>query len=225
MSSPSIVNILYIYSLCNTKATSKQTLLLHGDGKKHRAKARAFHAAKLQQTRQTESAQDKTAMNGNTTNGEMLDNEHVEEQKVQDLSKCERLSANSETETGKLQTNKKRKLDESGSDGTGQKTGGDATDKIGNGVFQVEGAKAEDSRLKKAKHNGLKDYKNPDGVLKMKKLKKLVLKSLQESGITEGETQISGMLEQKINSSSRFSVDGKYVRLVAKDGNMSNLIV
>ncbi|KAF2297554.1 hypothetical protein GH714_038690 [Hevea brasiliensis] len=84
--------------LCNTKATSKQTLLLHGDGKKHRAKARAFHAAKLQQTRQTESAQDKTAMNGTP-------------------------------------------------------------------------------------------QMNPDGVLKMKKLKKLVLKSLQESGITEGETQ------------------------------------
>ncbi|KAJ9183782.1 hypothetical protein P3X46_007593 [Hevea brasiliensis] len=151
----------------------------------------------------------------------------MEEQKVQDLPKCDRLSANSETETGKLQTNKKRKLDESGSDGTGQKTGGDATDKIGNGVFQVEGAKAEDSQLKKAKHNGLKDYKvvesvskkqdskkkmklkkliksalrtNPDGFLKMKKLKKLVLKSLQESGMTEGETQISGMLEQKVRS-------------------------
>ncbi|XP_052487357.1 UBP1-associated proteins 1C-like [Gossypium raimondii] len=31
-------------SLCNTKVTSQQTLLLHAEGKKHRAKARAFHA-------------------------------------------------------------------------------------------------------------------------------------------------------------------------------------
>lgn len=39
---------------------------------------------------------------------------------------------------------------------------------------------------------------NPEGVLKMKKLKKLVLNSLGESGITEDETQLSGMLEHKV---------------------------
>ncbi|CAH2073836.1 unnamed protein product [Thlaspi arvense] len=31
-------------SLCNTKATSQQTLLAHADGKEHRGKAKAFHA-------------------------------------------------------------------------------------------------------------------------------------------------------------------------------------
>ncbi|KAK2431862.1 UBP1-associated protein 1C [Trifolium repens] len=35
---------LWLCSLCNTKATSKQALLLHAEGKKHGAKARAFHA-------------------------------------------------------------------------------------------------------------------------------------------------------------------------------------
>ena len=40
---------LYVFkfcSLCNTTTTSKQTLLLHADGKKHRNKAKAFHASK-----------------------------------------------------------------------------------------------------------------------------------------------------------------------------------
>lgn len=40
---------MYIHgSLCNTPTTSKQTLLLHADGKKHRAKAKAFLAAQKQ---------------------------------------------------------------------------------------------------------------------------------------------------------------------------------
>ncbi|RRT74978.1 hypothetical protein B296_00031737 [Ensete ventricosum] len=43
-----------IYSLCNTNTTSKQTLLLHADGKKHRAKARAFHATQKQSTQTVE---------------------------------------------------------------------------------------------------------------------------------------------------------------------------
>ncbi|KAK2973714.1 hypothetical protein RJ640_021545 [Escallonia rubra] len=40
-------------SLCDTSATSRQTLLLHAEGKKHKAKARGFHASK-QQPKQTE---------------------------------------------------------------------------------------------------------------------------------------------------------------------------
>ena len=42
-------------SICNTKATSQQTLLLHADGKKHRAKARAY-AAKQQPNQPEETA-------------------------------------------------------------------------------------------------------------------------------------------------------------------------
>ncbi|KDP33874.1 hypothetical protein JCGZ_07445 [Jatropha curcas] len=233
-------------SLCNTKATSKQTLLLHADGKKHRAKARAIHAAKQQQTKETEeSTQDKPSTVQITTNGELQDNKHVEEQNVLDVPKADKVHNDAGTESGKP-SKKKRKLDESRSDGTGQKNGGDTTNGIGNGVVQAERTKAEEmeSQLKKAKQNGLKDDRvvesgsikedtkkkiklkkliksalilNPDGVLKMKKLKKLVLKSIQECGITEDESQFSEMLEQKINSSSRFRVDKQYVHLVAKD--------
>ncbi|GER37133.1 cell growth-regulating nucleolar protein [Striga asiatica] len=71
---------------------------------------------------------------------------------------------------------------------------------------------------------------NEDGAMKFKKLKKFVMKSLKESGHTEDKKQVFEFLEEKvpsnsiflhcynveqINSSSRFVVDGKYVRLVA----------
>lgn len=36
------------HSLCKTTTTSKQTLLSHADGKKHRAKAKAYHASQKQ---------------------------------------------------------------------------------------------------------------------------------------------------------------------------------
>lgn len=39
---------------------------------------------------------------------------------------------------------------------------------------------------------------NPDGVLKMRKLRKLVMKGLAESGITDDETQLSEKLEHKV---------------------------
>lgn len=86
---------------------------------------------------------------------------------------------------------------------------------------------------------------NPDGKMKMRKLKKLVIQAIKQSGITEDENQLSEKLEQKvsvlrpdssilvvckatskysfvafslqINSSSRFTMDSKYVRLVASD--------
>ncbi|KAL7119817.1 hypothetical protein ACP275_02G085100 [Erythranthe tilingii] len=39
---------MWFCSLCNSRATSKQALLHHAHGKKHRAKARAFHESKQQ---------------------------------------------------------------------------------------------------------------------------------------------------------------------------------
>ncbi|KAL5149385.1 UBP1-associated proteins 1C [Glycine soja] len=61
------------------------------------------------------------------------------------------------------------------------------------------------------------DINHPDRILKMKKLRKVVLRALQECGIVVDDTELSEALEQKINSSSRFAVENKYVRLLAKD--------
>ncbi|KAL6496507.1 hypothetical protein OROGR_029765 [Orobanche gracilis] len=51
--------------------------------------------------------------------------------------------------------------------------------------------------------------------MKLKNLRKFVVKSLKESGFTEERNKVSEMIEQKINSSWRFIMDGKYVRLTA----------
>lgn len=202
-------------SLCNTNATSKQTLLLHAEGKKHKAKARAFHASK-QPPKPTEESTPNTQVP--TENNQKDENREVEESKEPQPSKV------SETESGK---SKKRKLD-------GELDSGE--------VIQVEKAETEETKCRKKgkrsvakedeavgfpKEDGEKKIKwkklitsvlksNPDNVLKMRKLRKLVLKNLKESGFTQDETQLTEMLECKINSSSKFNVDGKYVRLVAK---------
>ena len=44
-------------------------------------------------------------------------------------------------------------------------------------------------------------WQQPDGILKMKKLKKVVLKALQESGIVVDETELSEALHQKVSPS------------------------
>ncbi|XVF35085.1 hypothetical protein REPUB_Repub18cG0114200 [Reevesia pubescens] len=232
-------------SLCNTKATSQQTLLLHADGKKHRAKARAFHA-KQQPKQMEESAPDTKLSTENKVNGELLETKSAGEAKSQDLPKDGHVQMNSEAANGDILSNKKRKQDVSVRDDTDKNSGNDSKDEADNGeVIQIEVEKTEDTnrKSKKSKHDVVKEDKaesasikednkrkikwkklikaalksSPDGVLKMRKLQKLVLKSLQESGLDEDKSQLSEMLEHKITSSSRFTVDNKYVHLVAKD--------
>lgn len=191
-------------SLCNTKATSKQTLLLHADGKKHRAKAKGFHAKQQSQSEQT--AGDKKDATENVSNDESG-------QKKEDLPAPTGVGSNDVKEDS--QTNKKRKLE--------------SLDETGNGeVIQAEEAQGKSEPKKAKKKVDEKKIKwkklitsaldsQPERTLKMKKLKKLVLKSLKECGITRDESVIDEKLEHKINSSSRFTVDGKYVKLVGKD--------
>lgn len=217
-------------SLCNTKATSKQTLLLHADGKKHRAKARAIHASKQQPVQADKSATDAKVAVETAPNDEVRDDKNGELPKLQESSKQNNSKPGDEISSAK----KKRKL-EALEDDLVKKNRNDTSTDIGNGeVIQGEEATRE-RKLKKrgmvepnctsAVKNKIKWKKfiksalksHPDGTLKMKKLRKAVLKALQESGIVVDEAELSEALEQKINSSSRFAVENKYVRLLAKD--------
>ncbi|XVF88839.1 hypothetical protein PTKIN_Ptkin19aG0083100 [Pterospermum kingtungense] len=236
---------MHCCSLCNTNATSQQTLLLHAEGKKHRAKARAFHA-KQQPKQMEESAPNTQVSTENKVNGDLLEDKSIGEAKPQDLPKDSHVQINSVGANGDISSNKKRKLDASVTVGVGKISGNDSSDEVGNGeVIQIEAEKAEDTKrkAKKSKHDIVKEDKaepattkehnkrkikwkklikaalksSPDGVLKMRKLQKLVLKALKEFGVDEDKSQLCEMLEQKITSSSRFTVDNKYVRLVAKD--------
>ncbi|CAL9027616.1 unnamed protein product [Prunus brigantina] len=211
-------------SLCNTKATSEQTLLLHAEGKKHRARARAIHAAKQQPKQPEESALDTKPT---------PENKQIEEPKLQDASRVNAEQNSSEAGNGTLLAEKKRKLDASKNDESRKKTRDNTSDEViqsgkteANGkesqlekdkLVESSSAKNESSMKIKWKKLITSTLKSNDGVLKMRKLKKLVLKAIEESGITDDEAKLSDMLDHKINSSSRFKVENKHVHLVAKD--------
>ncbi|KAJ4731261.1 UBP1-associated proteins 1C [Rhynchospora pubera] len=83
-------------------------------------------------------------------------------------------------------------------------------------------------KVKSAKEDGDSEIKwkkiitsilksNADGVMKIKKLKKEVVKLLRERGITKDKDQLHDDLISKISSSSRFLVEDKYVKLVAME--------
>lgn len=224
--------------LCNAKATSRQTLLLHAEGKKHKAKARAIHAAKQQPKQTEESAPDAELPSENPPKAELLDKKDGNEPKKQDVSKVESGQNEREESNGNISSKKKRKLEKSDDDSLRKKTKDSSLDVLANGeVIQggKTGAGEKDSQVKqdkvsKSDHADEETKKinwkklitsalktSPEGVLKMKKLRKHVLKALKESGITGEEDQFRNTLEHKINSSSRFTLENKYVRLVSKD--------
>ncbi|KAL4029382.1 UBP1-associated proteins 1C [Cucumis melo var. makuwa] len=218
-------------SLCNTKATSKQTLLLHAEGKKHKAKARGFHAAKKQSNQTEETVPDQKPTAVDTPKCEGAENGHVGAEKSQDQLEAKSELGKLEEENGASHTKKKRKRD--AVDGASTEKTRDDDPSRGNGeVIQATKAEIEPIKDEAIASKPLKEdlkmkikwkklitsilKSNPDGVLKLSKLRKLTLKSIRESGVTEDETKLIGMLEQKINSSSKFAVEKKYVRLAAK---------
>ncbi|XP_030530074.1 UBP1-associated proteins 1C [Rhodamnia argentea] len=230
----------WLCSLCNTKATSEQTLLLHAEGKKHKAKARAFHASKQQPQQKQESTSLATLPPEDDSKSRVVHSEHAEEQKVKSISASNNAHSNSKVENGNSQSNKKRKHDGSEKFDRKKTTRHDNLNDVGDG----EVIQADKTEMKKSKQvatarenpedgchpneDARKKIKwkklikttlksNPDGKMKIKKLKKLVIEAIKHSGITEDENQLSEKLERKINSSSRFAVDSKYVRLVASD--------
>lgn len=126
---------LCISSLCNTNATSRQALLLHAEGKKHKAKARAFHAAN-QPKKTEESAPEAKLPSENPQNGEVLEKKDVEEPKVKDVSKVDHDHDNFE-----VPSSKKRKLDKTDDDSLRKKTKDDLV-ALGNGEV-IQGGNTE----------------------------------------------------------------------------------
>lgn len=233
-------------SLCNTKATSKQTLLLHADGKKHRAKARAY-TANQQAKSSEESAPTNNDSIANTPKDELPDakkeNGHSNGALEHDNSSAEKGNGNVTTKKRKIGTSKdddsakelakesgnghvneaevletpkkvkkaKHEAEENGEDKKAKcESGKDSTKmdatKEGSGKKKIKWKKLITSALKSTS----------DEALKMKKLQKLVLKTLQESGVTVDDDEFKTTLEHKVNSSTKFTVDGKYVRLAVK---------
>ncbi|WOL02995.1 UBP1-associated proteins 1C [Canna indica] len=222
-------------SLCNTNATSQQTLLGHADGKKHRAKARAFHAAQKQvngmvEPTSEEIADDKQLVKSVESNGSEKEKKSNEPND----------STNLVTEVNNQSSiQRKRKSDAISKDFL--KDNEKSADDLRNGeVIQAGETEEKDSQSNKEKHaedhqdkkckskeSSHKKIKwkklitctlksDPDQTMKIKKLQKIVIKMVQESGVTVDEPQLREILMDKINSSSRFVVDNKRIQLVSK---------
>ncbi|KAJ8467088.1 hypothetical protein OPV22_029640 [Ensete ventricosum] len=222
-------------SLCNTNTTSKQTLLLHADGKKHRAKARAFHAAQKQSTQtveptsNTEIADGKPPAKSIESNGFPKTDESKDE-----LNEAVKLVAKVENESSAKRKRNNEVIEDFAKDN--EKNVHD----LSNGeVIQAReiGTEGRPNKKKHVEDHHDKQYHgkefsqhkvkwkklvtstlktNPDLTMKIKKLQKIVIKMVKESGVTEDEAQLREMLMDKINSSSRFMVNNKKIQLVTK---------
>jgi len=171
---------LCIFSLCNTSATSKQALLLHAEGKKHRAKARAFHAAKQPPKQTEESNPDTKLPTGNTRTYELLDNEHSKEPKLQDPPKADTEHYNSKADKGTSPSKKKRKLDASVNDNSRKKTKNDTSGDLGNGeVIHSERALAEETKSQLKNDKVAESRSNKEQTKKKIKWKKLITSALK----------------------------------------------
>ncbi|PAN30025.1 hypothetical protein PAHAL_5G268300 [Panicum hallii] len=212
-------------SLCNTTATSKQTLLLHADGKKHRAKAKAFHASQKQANGAEQTADVKetgavpTIESAQGNGGKSGDHERDEEK---DAGKRKRVDdmAVEEPDNTKRQHLTSSNIGEviQSKDGKSENKTKSTAGELA-GVADCKSVQKQKIKWKKIITKTLKT--NPDGVMKLKKLQKLVAKELQECGLTEDKEGLHATLMDKIASSSRFNVDGKRVRLVAKNEDES----
>lgn len=178
--------LLFLCSLCNTKATSKQTLLLHAEGKKHRAKARAFHAANKQPEQAEKSTTNAVASPESNQKDEMPTNLNIEQQKEKDPPVVDSMHG-SEANNGSL-LSKKRKLEASENDSTRDVAGGSVPGELGNGeVIQIERTEKQKSKHqdKKAKHSATEEHKvvedssTKEGSKKEIKWKKLIKSALK----------------------------------------------
>lgn len=142
---------LYIHSLCNTYTTSKQTLLLHADGKKHRAKARAFHAK--QQPCQTQELTLNEKDGSNHSIGESVEaNCSMKTNGSIDGVSQKAATAFCSAAEKKSPSAKKRKLDASRSQGAENNEGSFAGDLSNGEVIQSEREADPECLPNKSKH-------------------------------------------------------------------------
>lgn len=162
---------MWLCSLCNTKATSQQALLLHADGKKHRGKARAFHAAQKQATQTGASAPDAKHPVEHASNGEVQVNDIAEQQKLQDPSKVNNSKSGNEISL----SNKKRKPDVVEDSPMKKKGRDNNSGETGNGEV-IQGERAEAAENESNLNKGMKVGVNKN--IKWKKFIKSALKSV-----------------------------------------------
>ncbi|KAJ3671137.1 hypothetical protein LUZ60_008563 [Juncus effusus] len=186
-------------SLCKTTTTSKQTLLGHADGKKHRAKARAFHAQNNPKKDINETPVADVAVETPVADVAVPPKNNTESEE----KKCNGVVNSEQSE----EKNIKRKREEE------EKEGPNCELKKKKG----EGEKCDGESKINWKKIITSTLKSNDGVLKVKKLKKQVIKMLRESGVNGDKDELGDKIMSKVNSSSRFMVENRLVKLVSNE--------
>uniref|UniRef100_A0ACD5VEJ9 Uncharacterized protein n=1 Tax=Avena sativa TaxID=4498 RepID=A0ACD5VEJ9_AVESA len=205
-------------SLCNTTTTSKQTLLGHADGRKHRAKAKAYHSSQEKENGSEQIPDDKEI--ATTEPPQLNDWKGADSERDVDKDAVKRKRTDSialeEPDNAKRQNLSNLKT----RDVVQSENGELKTKSKGAANEVVNGTNHQDTKKQKIKWKKIITKileTNSDGVMKLKKLQKLVLRELLECGRSEDKEQMHALLTEKIASSSRVSVDGKNIRLAAKN--------
>lgn len=120
-------------------------MLLHAEGKKHKAKARGFHAAKKQSNQTEETVPDQKPTAVDTPKCEGAENGHVGAEKSQDQLEAKSELGKLEEENGASHTKKKRKRD--AVDGASTEKTRDDDPSRGNGEV-IQATKAEIEPIK-----------------------------------------------------------------------------
>jgi len=217
-------------SLCKTTTTSKQTLLLHADGKKHRAKAKAFHASQKQKdgAEQTPDvkeagavpAKESAQVNGGVSGdrGKKEDKDAGKRKRMDDMTieepdntKRQYLTSSSvgeltQSSDVKSENKAKSKADELASGANCKSVGRQKIKwkKIITKTLKTVSLKSLILSYIVASfklyvvHNCASLFQNADGVMKLKKLQKLVSKELEECGVSKDKEGLRATLMDKV---------------------------
>lgn len=148
-------------------------MLLHADGKKHRAKARGFHAKQ----QASDTVQTNPSAENDATN-QVTENKDIGDSKDLNSSKVASLHDGSGVENNSLESSKKRKLEASENGDAHHKSGVDASSELSNGA-ETEVT----TRSKKAKLSAKEDHSKLDLTEKNIKWKKLIASALKSVSI------------------------------------------
>ncbi|CAM0881482.1 unnamed protein product [Alopecurus aequalis] len=194
-------------SLCNTTTTSKQTLLGHADGRKHRAKAKAYHASQKQENGPEQTPNDKEIGGAPTTEPPQLNDgkgaDDSEKKVDKDAVKRKRTDgiALEEPDNAKRQNLSYLKTGEviQSENGELKTKSKSAANEVLNGTNHLD-TKKQKIKWKKIITKILET--NSDGVMKLKKLQKLVFRELLECGLSEDKEQLHALLTEKLRAPS-----------------------
>ncbi|KAI3879487.1 hypothetical protein MKX03_014107 [Papaver bracteatum] len=209
-------------SLCKTSATSQQTLLLHAEGKKHGAKARAFHASQQPPKPAEESTPNVTDSTVEAPKEESLTKEDPPTDSVKVSKKKRKIDSSVNGNSDKpvesteveVEEKKKKVKKENGSAKKSEDTDEETADTNEVGSKKI--------KWKKVITSVLKAQTKTNCALEKRKLQKAVINTLIETNCVAADIdakrrkELKEMVMQQVQSSSKFRLDLNHIVKLSK---------